>query len=240
MSGKYALINEWIGNRIGFEIGIRTQKPTWIYLDHDIRSEGIHIEIKELVNKSLGLNIGFDFKQNAVEIKSTDLAELDREELKNIFLLDLIMLNIDRTPSNINLFTSDNQLYSVDYESSLLVPQILAKKNPLDNSRVLQCLRNNPLYQELTENEINIFTAKFRNISTDKILDEIPKELLNARDALLLSHQIKARRHNGWMLLPLMHELKKLKPETQASQKRRNRKNQAEFRRKLDLNTASK
>ncbi len=238
MSGKYALINEWMGNRLGFEIGIRTQKPIWISLDRDIQSEGIHTEIKELVHKSLGLNIGFDFRPHAVEIRNTELAELDQDELKNIFLFDLAMLNIDRTPSNINLFTSEKQLYSVDYESSLLIPQILAEKNPLNNLRILQCLRNNPLYQELTTNEIDAFTAKSRNFSMDDILYEIPKDLLTEQETQLLSRKIKERQNTGWMLKPIMNELKKLEPETQSDQKRRNQKNQAEFKRKLSLNSA--
>ena len=236
MSGKYALMNEWIGNKIGQQIGVKTQTPTWIELNSEIRAEGLHIEVKELVNKSLGLNIGFEFKPDAREVKKEDLAELNKQELAEIFLLDLVMINIDRTATNFNLMKSGGNLFSVDYESSLLVSGILENKNLLRNSRILQSLRNNPLYQSVDQSAMEEFLDKTQKIVIGEIISEIPRSILDAQSCDWLIREMEGKRRIGWALKPLLNELNQLKSETREEQKERFRRNQAAFKKKLGTN----
>lgn len=238
MSGKYALLNEWLGNRIGYEIGIKTQLPKWVEIDNKIETEDIYIEVKELINKSLGVNIGFDFRQNVDEIKKEDFNKFNKKDLNEIFLFDLVMINIDRSPSNINLMKSEGEIYSIDYESSFLVQEIIENRNLLTNPRILQSLRNNPLYQEVEENVIDEFLKKINRISINEILSEIPEILLPERNFNLLSKKIEAKQRDDWSLKELLKKLKTVRLETQEEQMERSRKNRDEFKRKFKKNSA--
>ena len=51
MSGKNALLNEWIGNKLGHQLNINTQSPSWIELKTNVEIEDIHIEVKDLIHK---------------------------------------------------------------------------------------------------------------------------------------------------------------------------------------------
>lgn len=48
MSGKYGLVMEWVGNKIGSQLNIKTQIPNWIELESDVEMEGIYIEVKDV------------------------------------------------------------------------------------------------------------------------------------------------------------------------------------------------
>jgi hypothetical protein len=238
MSSKYSLISEWMGNRMGKQMGIPTQQPLWIEMDDGIKTDKLYIEVKELVHKSLGWNIGFDYKDDAVEVRKEDLVQLEEEELKEIFLFDLAMINIDRTPSNLNLMKSGSVLYSIDYESSLLVQEIMNGKKLLSHPGILQCLRNNPLYQEIDEDTVDAFVGKLEEFAINEILQEVPESVITDQQYDQLSRGIIERQKKGWMLKETLNKLKELESETEEYKRARNRENQAEFKRKFAMNTA--
>lgn len=236
MSNKYALLNEWIGNKLGNQLGIKIQSPVWFESDDKIATKNTYIEVKELIEKSLGFNIGFDFKEHITEIQVDELELCSHKDLIRIFLFDLMMVNVDRTLANTNLIRFDNTIFSIDYESSLLVQSIIEDKNFLENSRVLQCFRNNPLYQEIEENEVNEFLAITHSVSLDLILSEIPESLLNKKTFNLLKQGIEKRKEQDWSLKEILSKLKSLQPENQDEQKAKRKMNQAKFKKNLKAN----
>ncbi len=233
MSGRYGLINEWIGCKVGSQLGITTQIPKWIELTNKLKTEDIYIEVRELINKSLGLNIGFDYWENSIELKESDLIGLDQNkwqnELNQIFLFDLLMLNIDRSPGNLNLMQLDKALVSIDYESCLLVQETLDESELYKNSRILQCFRNNPLYKEQTETEIREFIDLAKKINVQEIVDEIPNILLSTKDAQSFVERIEERKRSDWYLHEILLSLKSISVESPAEQRQRANENQAKF-----------
>jgi len=237
MSGKYALLNEWIGNKIGAQLGINTQTPIWIELDSDLQIGDIHLEVKELVQKSVGLNIGFDYQPQAIDLKEQELDKWNKQELKEIFLLDLMMINIDRTSGNLNLMKVGGKLFSVDYESSLWLQETLEQRHFLEAKSILQCLRNNPLFQVVDDQTIDAFLKKTEQLSLTEILLDIPVSLLNLQDRKLLIQQFEDKKRKGWFLKEMLYKLNTIKRESTAEQKERINKNQAEFLRKFKKNS---
>ncbi len=236
MSGKYALINEWIGNQLGHQLQIKTQVPSWIELTAEVALGDIHLEVKELIQKSFGINIGFPYQKKASEITKAEVAAIDKQTAIEIFLFDLMMINIDRTASNLNLMKVENEIISVDYESSLLCQAILGNKNLLAAERILQCFKQNPLYQEIAEKSIQQFLTKTAQLSIEKILKAIPLTLLSDADRTLLAKGIEKKQKQQWFLVETMEQLKSIKTETREAQKRRRNKNQADFRRRFKEN----
>ena len=238
MSGKYALVSEWFGNQLGLQLNINTQKPSWITLDKAVIVDNIHIEVKELIYKSLGLNIAFQYQEQALELKAKELQTLNKKALEEIFLFDLMMINVDRTSNNTNLMRVHDKILSIDYESSLLFQDVLGKKNGLANHGVLQCLKGSPLYQEITNDSIDDFLRKTEKIAIKEILSEIPISILTQEESNLFLEEIKHRQSNQWFLKETIDQLNQVKIETKAERKIRMNKNQALFRRNLKNNAA--
>ena len=59
---------------------------------------------------------------------------------------------------------------------------IIENKNLLNDYRILQCLRNNPLYEEINEEVINEFLKKTERVSIREIIAEIPLNLLSKEE----------------------------------------------------------
>ncbi len=240
MSGKYALVSEWLGNQLGRQLNIKTQTPIWINLEREIQIENIHIEVKELIYKSLGLNIGFLYQKEAKDVNKSELRTINYQQINEIFLFDLMMINIDRTPSNINLMKVENEVIPVDYESSLLFQEIIGNKNLLEDDRILHCLKSNPLYREIDEKTIDQFIEKISRLSTTEIIAEIPLSLLRKEERLSFAKGIANKQSNNWYLKETMNKLKSIEVETKDQQKRRVNKNQEDFKRKFKENAKSK
>lgn len=236
MSSKYSLINEWIGNSLGKKLNINTQVPHWFTLEDGIEIGDIHLEVKELIHKSKGLNIGFIYHASANVLDADELKNLPQKTRNHIFLFDLMMINVDRTPDNINVMKVGNDVYSIDYESSLLFQDIIENKNLLTDNRVLQNFRNNPLYEELDESTIDEFLQKINEVSFEETLSGIPLRLLNEVNRNRFLEAIAKRRIDAWSLKEIMSKLKELKVESYDQLKTRRNKNQEEFKRKFKEN----
>jgi hypothetical protein len=240
MSGKHALVSEWIGTQLGNQIGIPTQIPHWIELNSNVEMEAIHIEVRDLIGKSLGTNIGFPYLKEAKDVRKEDLESLEEEQRNEIFLFDLMMINIDRTPSNINLMDLEGKLLSVDYESSLLVQELIENKKYLEDERILKCFRHNPLYQEMSEETIDRFIEKVKDLSVERILAEIPLVLLSRAERALIVEGIELKKRNEWHLKGTMDKLRSIKIESKKEHRRRINRNQAEFKRRFRENLVKK
>ena len=236
MSGKYALVSEWIGSQLGNQLGIPSQIPNWIDFKSDLEIDNIHVEVKDLILKSLGTNIGFSYLKQAKEVDKVSLENLEEQRIQEIFLFDLMMINVDRSLDNINLMKVDDKIFSVDYESSLLVQELIEGKKYLENERILKCFRQNPLYREMSEESIDNFLRKVENLSIEKAISEVPVSLLSVEKRNLIRQGIEVRKKDKWFLKEIMKNLQSIQMETKEEGKRRRNRNQAEFKRKFKEN----
>ncbi len=236
MSGTHSLITEYIGNSLGKQLNLPTQNPYWIELDSSIECKEIYIEVKDLINKSHGTNIAFEYLDDLREVEVKELDKLNKKELNEIFLFDLMMINIDRSAENLNLLFQDDSVISVDYESSMLIQELLSQSNFLNNDKILQGLRNNPLCNYIDHDSIQNFLERTKQISIAKILEEIPSSILYNSNRQLIIRGFLAKQENAWQILETINTLMSMTPDTAEQNKERRNKNQAEFIRKFNEN----
>jgi len=233
MSGSHALISEWVGNQLGQQLNLNTQTPIWIELTDAIEFDDIYIEVRELVQKSLGLNIGFRYLADATEIGLDEIKMLDKSVISSFFLLDLVMLNVDRTINNTNLMKVGHDIFTIDFESSLLFQDVIAPKNLVNNDTILSCFRSNPLYSNLDESTIHLFISKLEKVNFEKIIADIPSSILNKESRIKFLKGIENRQSNNWFLKQIMKRLHHTTIDTPEEQKKRRKKNQEELRKKM-------
>ena len=233
MSGSHAMISEWIGNQLGQALNLKTQIPIWMELTDEVEFDDIYIEVKELVQKSIGLNIGFRYQSDASEIGLDEIKKLDKSVVAAYFLLDLAMLNVDRSRNNTNLMKVDSDIFTIDFESSLLFQDIIENKNLVENSAILSCFKSNPLYSELDESTIDQFISKLEKVDFEKVISEIPLSILNKENRTKFLKGIETRKSNNWFLKQIMKRLHHTIIESPEEQKKRRNKNQEELRKKM-------
>lgn len=233
MSGKHSLITEFIGNRLGSQLNLPTQDPTWIELDEKLDCENLYIEVKELITKSQGTNIAFQYLEELKEVKVEELNALDQELKDEIFLFDILMVNIDRTLDNTNLLWHRHSLTVIDYESSLLIQALIGKAPLIEDIKILEGLRDNPLYNHIDQKTINRFISKTQGLSIANILEDIPNHLLDRNLRQQIIDGFEEKQKIDWRIKETMHSLRSVTIETKEEKKKRRNKNQAEFLRKF-------
>jgi hypothetical protein len=214
LSGEYSLLCEWFGNRIGREIGINTQQPFWIFLTKSMNYKDIYIEVRQLIDKSLGVNIGFEYIENVSVFDLTMISQIEKEEQIRIYLLDLLMLNIDRTTKNHNLLQNDQGILVTDYDSSLIFNDLIKTADLSMNMQILQCLKLNPFYQKINDSQLNIFLNRVNNIDFEKIIFEIPDELIDLQNKEMICKRIENKKNINWNLRKTLDSLEKTDLET--------------------------
>lgn len=215
MSGEYGLLSEWLGNTIGRKIGVNARRPIWFSLSDSWHYDEVFIEVRDLIEKSMGFNIGFEYISGAKDCPLKELDDVKRECLNDVFLLDVLMLNIDRTSANPNLLkdTKGNLVIS-DFESSLLLPDLLNNGKASYNLRVLQCLKLNPFFQDVSQRELCVFIDKLNALDWTKLLDELPDEVLTPVKKEQLQAAIDKRRLCDWGLRDLLERIASISLET--------------------------
>lgn len=229
MSGEFALLNEWFCSKVGFYLGLPVLLPRWIILTPDLHYANLYVEVRELIEKSMGRNIGFEYIENVRDIADHELATVENDMLADIFLFDLVMFNIDRTNSNINLLKSYDRIIVADFDSCMLFNEMFSEAAYSTNERILQCLRANPLYACVSSEQVCSFIGRLCNVPFYDILDEIPDDVLNADCRDVIKYGLSLRIANNWNLSYLLEKLEQVQIETSKQRDTRIRGNRDRF-----------
>lgn len=116
--GKKALIAEFIGGMVAkaFKFNV----PEYVLLDLD-KAFGItepDEEVRELLEKSEGLNLGLHFLRGAATFDPS-VNEIDELTASKIVWLDAFLTNVDRTRLNTNMMIWNGKLWLIDHGASL-------------------------------------------------------------------------------------------------------------------------
>lgn len=215
MSGEYSLLSEWFGNVIGEKLGVNTRHPHWIRLTNSLKYNNVYIEVRDLIEKSWGVNICFEYIENIRDFTLIESDSIDKKKYIDIYLLDVLMLNVDRNSINPNLILdcNDNLIVS-DFESSLLFNEIF--KSPLisNDKRILQSLRANPFYQKVGRKELDNFVNRLNVIDFEPLVSHLPNETISDRDKQKLLKSLENKKINNWGLLELLEKVDFINIET--------------------------
>jgi len=116
--GKKALIAELIGGELARAIGLKVPELVFMKLDDSFsKSEGDE-EIQDLLNFSVGLNLGLHYLSGSITYDPL-VSVADPMEASKTVILDSIITNIDRTARNTNLLNWNKELWLIDHGASL-------------------------------------------------------------------------------------------------------------------------
>ncbi|MGH8888894.1 MAG: HipA family kinase [Acidothermaceae bacterium] len=116
--GAKALIAEVIVAALARTIGLRVPELRAIELDPAIARYEADEEVQDLLNASIGLNLGVDFLPGALGFDGAS-AKLDPAEASTIMWLDAFVANVDRSWQNPNLLIWHKQLWCIDHGAAL-------------------------------------------------------------------------------------------------------------------------
>ncbi len=165
--GPTTLVVEWLATYLAYLLQLPVPVPQLMTVDKTLTNIPAHQEIRELIVKSSGVNLAFPFFMNTTPFDITSDASLPRRTLDDLFLFDCLLLNIDRTPPNPNLFHADGKLWATDYGSSMLLKQIVTNA-PYTLKTLLPEIKRNPLYR--TGIDPSTFIAKLKAVNPKALL----------------------------------------------------------------------
>ncbi len=168
--GAKALVAELLGGEIARALGLHVPKLAFVEMDAAIARSEPHEEIRDLLNASVGLNLGLCYLAGALAYSRLAEPAPDAHLASQIVWLDAYITNVDRTARNVNMLLWHDELWLIDHGASLYFhhswPGYLARADsrfPMIRDHVLL-----PLASELAAVD-----ADFRQRLTPDALREI-------------------------------------------------------------------
>lgn len=114
-----SLVAELIVGTLADTLGLNVPARVLIDLPPGIQVDDPHEELAQLLQMSVGVNLGFQYLPNVRSLQPGDLARVDEELASRIVWLDGLVQNPDRTAKNPNLLWSREALWLIDHGASL-------------------------------------------------------------------------------------------------------------------------
>lgn len=112
--GKKALIAELLGAELARAMGLNVPEIVFMNLDDSFSKTEPDEEIQDLLNFSVGLNLGMHFLSEAITYDPL-VPRVDYLTASKIVLLDSMISNIDRTAKNTNLLNWKSEMWLIDH-----------------------------------------------------------------------------------------------------------------------------
>ncbi|UTA68915.1 HipA family kinase [Emticicia sp. 21SJ11W-3] len=116
--GVKALIAELIGGEIARALGLRMPEMVFANLDAAFGRTEPDEEIQDLLQASVGLNLGVHYLSGAITFDPV-LNVINPELASEIVWLDCLLTNVDRTARNTNMLMWHKDLWLIDHGASL-------------------------------------------------------------------------------------------------------------------------
>lgn len=117
--GPKALIAELLAGEIGRSLGLHVPELVLVEMDANFGRSEPDQEIQDLLQGSVGLNLGMGYLSGAVEYNSLLDFPLSPEDAARIVWFDALITNVDRTPRNVNMLIWEERLWLIDHGASL-------------------------------------------------------------------------------------------------------------------------
>jgi hypothetical protein len=117
--GPKALAAEIVAGELARGLGLPVPELVFMEVDADLGRAEPDPEIQDLINASVGVNLGIDFLPGALPY--TPVRPPDGELAAAVVWLDALVENVDRTPRNPNLLRWHGNLWLIDHGASLFV-----------------------------------------------------------------------------------------------------------------------
>lgn len=115
--GPRVLVAEVIVGELARRLGVRTPELVAVQLDAAIGKYEADEEVQDLLNASIGLNLGVDFLPGSFGYDAS--CHPEPEDAARILWLDAFTANVDRSWRNPNLLMWGGDLWAIDHGASL-------------------------------------------------------------------------------------------------------------------------
>ena len=117
--GALALVAELVAGEIGRKLGLNVPEIVFVELDDALGRNEPDYEIRELIKKSAGVNLGLDYLPGSTMFDRAANDKIDHEVASLAVWFDAFMQNVDRTPRNANLLLWHRKPYFIDHGAAL-------------------------------------------------------------------------------------------------------------------------
>ncbi len=117
--GTPPLIAEIVVARIAEAIGLRVPARSLVTIDAGIESLERRDELRDLLERSIGINLGFDYLDGARMFVPADVDRVTADDATTILWLDALVMNPDRTARNPNMMWWKDRLWLIDHGAAL-------------------------------------------------------------------------------------------------------------------------
>jgi hypothetical protein len=114
-----SLVAEIIVGALADALGLSVPTRVLIDIRSDVPVDDPHQELAELLRRSAGRNLGFQYMWNVRNFHPTDIPRVDPGLASKIVWLDGLVQNPDRRIKNPNLLWSSGELWLIDHGASL-------------------------------------------------------------------------------------------------------------------------
>jgi hypothetical protein len=113
--GVLPLVAEIIVGALAEAIGLSTPARRLVRLPAAVPSDDINDELRDLLDASAGLNLGFTLLEGARDLTASEFTGVDLTTAARVLWLDALVQNLDRTPRNANLMMRRGTVWIIDH-----------------------------------------------------------------------------------------------------------------------------
>jgi hypothetical protein len=117
--GSRALVAELIAGALAEALGLNVPERVEVTVTSELGRNEPMSEIRDLLNASVGLNVGLDYLPGSITFDPVAGPPPDETTASRTVWLDGLTLNIDRTAKNPNLLQWHKKLYLIDHGAAL-------------------------------------------------------------------------------------------------------------------------
>ena len=181
--GIKSLVAEVIAGELARALGLSVPDLKLVELDPDIGKNEPDEELRELLMRSAGLNVGVDFLPSALPFNPAAGAATESSLAANIVWFDALVMNVDRTARNPNMLKWHNRLWLIDHGASLYLhhrPRVNTRdRDPFPQTRDHVLL---PYAGSIREADARLAPRVTKALLTD-IVSAVPRDWLDGWDA---------------------------------------------------------
>ncbi|MEO7119378.1 MAG: HipA family kinase [Candidatus Limnocylindrales bacterium] len=119
--GPLVLVAELICGLVGQAIGLHIPELVFVELDPRLGAAEPDAEVRDLIERSGGMNLGFDFLPGALPFRPGVGPAPDADLAASIVWFDALMTNIDRTMRNTNILVWHDRDWLIDHGAALYI-----------------------------------------------------------------------------------------------------------------------
>lgn len=117
--GVPTLIAELIVAELAERLSLSTPGRSLVELPADIPSDDVNDELRQLLDASVGTNVGFALLENARNLQRQEADRVPLEIAASVLWLDMLVQNFDRTPANPNIMVRRGTYWLIDHGATL-------------------------------------------------------------------------------------------------------------------------